>query len=1047
MGGKKKAVQQPRVKGNSKPSSSDKAARFLVQQTGGLETPLTNFLSTKPRSFLLDIDTSKVEGCQRRLSSFVPYARIQMLWFGCECFQYFKTMEKRDSVTKQKALREFCEILKPELDNNDNNVLMMNSILSVLPFWPRIYYRLSFDGDRKVRELVQSTMHALASRVGSDTILCVKQVIPMWTCSTVDTHESAASLAMRGLSDIFPGKKLSAAYCLCAEELLDLVETQLSDLGCFKFTDTKSYSRSKHSLDSRNNSVQNDGNNTANANTESYSSYSCDLSLILRFIALFVSDLIHLPADNKQLIRLKSLLSPEDIWSRVTHGLEAMSHEKNNSCLYRTYGTPSSLYIAVYKLCSVLCRSPIWCEWMKETSDGKVLGEYICNITVGHLGANCEQAGKTGTDKLLRFPAPRDVSADVYSSLWDAALSCLAGLSGKFVWSVIDWHQTFVTRLESLLSHSEKSQTKQAYTHLLCLLNEFPLDYSNLTSCELGILNKVFIEATLSGLQRSLLILMPVLNSGCSESGYTLSDDPDTPVYIVTGILESVRYLIDRLLTPMDDEKGTSRTALSRQSYLNVVFSQIAKFCNNLAQSNHCLKSSMYDELKSSIYHWISVDESEEFIPPINDECRVNRLLIGLTDPLRLISFMDSLARSSNQRMNKYFLDNSKMPTKKIDNNVDQCVVTLTVQADWCINLFRCIGDILLNNMAERIPKESSTRSFYILLFLCIYGHLPLKCFTVPCILQEVFSSLLPKLPHEVHCICWSHPVIYGLVKSWALSTENIENELNIPMNSSVCLIFTNDILPILMQSLPCLQKMFDSAGVSTKLLSNRISETLCFWARVWFNKISGTEHVVPNTIVINAYMNNLHSLLTSCLHNNKSICKSHREVNSNRNLSEAVIIPIQLVDTLSNCLKQRFENLLSSDYPFYSNNDNNNNKIDATELRIAGSLLIHLLQEVGNDDDDSLCNSSALSQLYLLLTKILLFLYNLSVLSEVSKTPPIGTEHRDGCAQNDDDDINEYTETVFTFKELIHRSEGVILNRLNYERRQIGMKKASLIS
>lgn len=37
MGGKKKANEiQPRVKGNLKPSNSEKSAQFLVKQTGGL---------------------------------------------------------------------------------------------------------------------------------------------------------------------------------------------------------------------------------------------------------------------------------------------------------------------------------------------------------------------------------------------------------------------------------------------------------------------------------------------------------------------------------------------------------------------------------------------------------------------------------------------------------------------------------------------------------------------------------------------------------------------------------------------------------------------------------------------------------------------------------------------------------------------------------------------------------------------------------------------------------------------------------------------------
>lgn len=141
-------------------------------------------------------------------------------------------------------------------------------------------------------------------------------------------------------------------------------------------------------------------------------------------------------------------------------------------------------------------------------------------------------------------------------------------------------------------------------------MNEFPLDYCNLKIHELEILEKLFIDSTLLGLHRSLGYTR-VSDGDYSETGSYHSDDPDVSLVIATGTMECVRYFIDRLLTPMEDENRKevllakklyskvlirlfsdclitharvhtfpklvcSRPPLSRQSYLNIVFNQVS---------------------------------------------------------------------------------------------------------------------------------------------------------------------------------------------------------------------------------------------------------------------------------------------------------------------------------------------------------------------------------------------------------------------------------------------------------------------------------------
>ncbi|RTG81350.1 E3 ubiquitin-protein ligase listerin [Schistosoma bovis] len=990
MGGKKKTTtHKPRVKENSKPSSSDKATRFLVEQTGGLGVPLTCLLDTKLQSVMLNTDELKTESCQGKLTGFVPILQDpDASGLDTQLLNILRRLEKRDSVTKQKALREFYELLKPESNKSECISVSTSSIVAVLPFWPRIYHRLSFDGDRKVRELVQTTMHALASRVGKDLGPYLKQIVPIWTFSTVDTYESAALYATKGLYDTFPGKKLIDVHCLCSKQLLDMVETQLFELTRKTCADTVSYSSSKHCS-----SMKNDDNPVGNTSTE-LSSYSFDLSSTLRFLTSFVGNLVHLSSDHKQLIRLKMLLCPEGIWDKVVRCLKTLRSEQNPNCLDQTYGTLSGACIAVYRLCSVLCRNSSWCRWMKEASDGKVLGEYISNITVGSLGVTCILLENTFTSKSVDIHTPLELSTSVYSSLWDAALACLTGLSGEFVWSVVDWSQTFVTRLENLLNYSEKIQAKQAYTHLLCLVNEFPLDYCNLKIHELEILEKLFIDSTLLGLHRSLGYTR-VSDGDYSETGSYHSDDPDVSLVIATGTMECT-----------------------------------AKFCNNIAQSNHQLKIQMYDELRSTLLKWISLGQSNEFLTPIIDVGKIDRLFIGVVDPLRLISFVNHLAKSSNQKVNRYIHNDSKI-SQRVDNKMNYCDLTFTVQTEWCINLFCSISDILLNNMNANLFEDSPNDSFHILVFLCIYGYLPLKSFSAPCILRKVFSSLLSKLPYEVHAICWSYPVIQGLAKLWILSSENIDNEREIPNNSSICLLFTNNILPVLIQSLPSLGNIFDPASVCTKLLSNRVSSTLCFWAQVWFDKVVISDEIPFSTVVI-SYMNNLHSLITNSFHHISS-SNSNNDCNS-----PEMIIPIQLVETLSTCLKRRYANVLFCD-------DTNCNVTNASELRIVGSLLIHLLRMINNNN---VFSSSCLNYLYLLLTKIMFSSYSISAFVKINESLDASYSSKSNTDDHflpnviltNDDNHHVYNyedgdnDVVFNLKELINRSEVIILKRLNLE-------------
>ena len=69
-----------------------------------------------------------------------------------------KRMQKKDPVTKQKALSDF-------LDVSDGD-----KFIALLPHWPRLYKSLTIDTDRKVRELGHKAWQHIA-------LACKKEVV------------------------------------------------------------------------------------------------------------------------------------------------------------------------------------------------------------------------------------------------------------------------------------------------------------------------------------------------------------------------------------------------------------------------------------------------------------------------------------------------------------------------------------------------------------------------------------------------------------------------------------------------------------------------------------------------------------------------------------------------------------------------------------------------------------------------------------------------------------------------------------------------------
>lgn len=92
-------------------------------------------------------------------------------------------MNKKDSTTKIKALKEFSELVeKTDLD----------IIKTVLPFWPKMFVQLSVDIEPRVRENAQTALLSIVIKVGKNIGPFLKNLIPAWISSIYDTHPTAA---------------------------------------------------------------------------------------------------------------------------------------------------------------------------------------------------------------------------------------------------------------------------------------------------------------------------------------------------------------------------------------------------------------------------------------------------------------------------------------------------------------------------------------------------------------------------------------------------------------------------------------------------------------------------------------------------------------------------------------------------------------------------------------------------------------------------------------------------------------------------------------
>jgi hypothetical protein len=132
-----------------------------------------------------------------------------------------KRMQKKDPVTKQKAIADFLEL-------NDAEMLV-----PLLPHWPRMYKSLAIDTDRKVRDLGHKAWQHIALLCKKEVVPFLKAIAPFWILGTCDIYDETAKSALIALNKIFEEKDKRKKFF--KHVAADVIETLFN----FVITETK----------------------------------------------------------------------------------------------------------------------------------------------------------------------------------------------------------------------------------------------------------------------------------------------------------------------------------------------------------------------------------------------------------------------------------------------------------------------------------------------------------------------------------------------------------------------------------------------------------------------------------------------------------------------------------------------------------------------------------------------------------------------------------------------------------------------------------------
>ncbi|PAA63828.1 hypothetical protein BOX15_Mlig000290g1, partial [Macrostomum lignano] len=233
-----KKNQQPRTKGNAKPSSSQSAAEFLQRHQQSMLIGFDGTLTTVASTAAPDASSSLLEAAASGAAApadpgFLPATEeaAQQLDSALDSELHFvlRRLAKKDAVTKQKALAELFGLFTNRSDE---------ALEAALPYWIRLYARLALDSDRRVRELCQPITGELAARLKKRFAPnLLRETLPYWLMAQADPAESVASAARTAFKRAFSEAKRCSAVAFAFDRTLQVAMETLDTSAPLKPSD------------------------------------------------------------------------------------------------------------------------------------------------------------------------------------------------------------------------------------------------------------------------------------------------------------------------------------------------------------------------------------------------------------------------------------------------------------------------------------------------------------------------------------------------------------------------------------------------------------------------------------------------------------------------------------------------------------------------------------------------------------------------------------------------------------------------------------------
>lgn len=134
----------------------------------------------------------------------------------------FKSLLKRDSITKEKSLNDFLKLFEEPTDSLKNDLTILS--------WIQMYPKLAIDNSRTVRILSHQIQGKFVQLGGKTFAKYLKSSIPLWLLGTLDNDRVVSNATQKSLLESFQNdkSKIEKIWIIFNEQLINFICTAIA---------------------------------------------------------------------------------------------------------------------------------------------------------------------------------------------------------------------------------------------------------------------------------------------------------------------------------------------------------------------------------------------------------------------------------------------------------------------------------------------------------------------------------------------------------------------------------------------------------------------------------------------------------------------------------------------------------------------------------------------------------------------------------------------------------------------------------------------------